>query len=123
MTLLLSLALLLFGPCCLIDGGTCPVVLDCDEWDFGEVAWDGGTLFHTFKLTNTSDRDFRLGGLTTSCSCVSAYTGRIYIRAGKTVDLEVSVKAGAWGKTEYYVRVFDSNEKMIHRIKLKLNIK
>lgn len=123
MTLLLSLALILTCPRCLAVGEDCPVVLDSSVWDFGEVDRDDGTVFHTFRLTNTSDTDFRLGGLTTSCSCVSAYTGRIYVKAGETVDLEVSIKAGGYGRKEYYVLVFDSDEKMIHRITLKINAK
>ena len=123
MFLLLAIAMLIYQPSGPDTDGPCPITLDCSEWDFGDVDWNDGTLFHTFKLTNTSDEDFRLGGLTTSCSCVSAYIGRIYIKAGESIDLKVSVKAGGYGKKEYYVVIFDSKEKMIHRITLKLKAK
>lgn len=94
---------------------------DCTQWDFGTVSNDDGTVFHTFEITNNSAEDFRIGGLTTSCSCVNAYIGRVYIKAGETVKLEVSVKAGGYGKKEYYVILFDSDEKKVERITLRIN--
>lgn len=93
---------------------------DCTQWDFGTVSNDDGTVFHTFKITNSSTEDFRIGGLATSCSCVNAFIGRVYIRAGETVKLEVSVKAGGYGEKEYYVILFDSDEKKVERVTLKI---
>ena len=97
--------------------------VDCTQWDFGTVSNDAGTVFHTFEITNSSTEDFRIGGLATSCSCVNAYIGRVSIKAGETVKLEVSVKAGGYGPKEYYVTLFDSKEKKVERITLKINRK
>ena len=99
------------------------ISFDCTQWDFGTVSNDAGTVFHTFEITNSSTEDFRIGGLATSCSCVNAYIGRVSIKAGETVKLEVSVKAGGYGPKEYYVTLFDSKEKKVERITLKINRK
>lgn len=97
------------------------ISFDCTQWDFGTVSNDEGTVFHTFEVTNNSTEDFRIGGLSTSCACVSAYIGQIYIKAGETVKLKVSVKAGGYGEKEYYVILFNSEEKKVERITLKIN--
>ena len=97
------------------------ISFDCTQWDFGTVSNDDGTVFHTFEITNNSSEDFRIGGLATSCSCVNAYIGRIYIKAGETVKLEISIKAGGYGDKEYYVILYDSDEKKVERITLKIN--
>lgn len=94
---------------------------DRTEWDFGTVSNDDGTVFHTFEITNSSDQDFRIGGLVTSCSCVSAYIGRVSIKAGETVKLKVSIKAGGYGPKEYYVILFDTDERKVERVILKIN--
>ena len=97
------------------------ISFDCTQWDFGTVSNDDGTVFHTFEITNNSSEDFRIGGLATSCSCVNAYIGRIYIKAGETVKLEVSIKAGGYGNKAYYVILYGSDEKKVERITLKIN--
>lgn len=93
---------------------------DKTERDFGKI--DGSTQFATFTITNNSDKDFRIGGLGTSCNCVSAYIGKVWIKAGETVKLETSVKPNGRGKEEYYVILYDSNEKAVQRFTLKMDI-
>lgn len=90
-----------------------------NEYDFGKSS-PGKTLFHTFKLSNNSESDFHIGGLSVSCSCVSAYIGSFIIKAGETIDLEVSVRPGlAPGRVEQYVLLYDTNEKLVMRFTLK----
>ena len=98
------------------------IVIDSPEYDFGDVMADSGTLFHTFRLTNVSGCDFRVGGISTGCSCVSAYLGLIYVPAGETVDLKVSVKPGGHGRKEYEVNVYDSDERKAGTVLLKMNV-
>lgn len=95
------------------------IVCDATEWDFGKIS-GSSTLFHTFKLTNTSDSDFHIAGLSVSCSCVSAYTGRFDIKAGETIDMEVSLRPGAApGRAEHYVVLYGPDEKKAQRFTLK----
>lgn len=99
------------------------IVCDTTEWDFGKIS-GSSTLFHTFKLTNPSDKDFHLGGLSVSCSCVSAYTGRFEIKAGETIDLEVSVRPGAApGRAEHYVVLYGPDEKKAQRFTIRFEQK
>lgn len=96
-----------------------PLSFDSTEWDFGKVDPDAGTLFHTFRITNDSDTDFRIAGLSCSCSCVNAYIGRTEIRPGETIDLKVSVKPGGYsGRVEHTVTLYGKGEKALQKFRL-----
>lgn len=100
-----------------------PLSFDSVEWDFGKVDGNAGTVFHTFRISNGSDEDFRIAGLVCSCSCVNAYIGRTVIKAGETVDMKVSVKPGGYrGKVEHSVVLYGPGEKAVRRFTLTLDV-
>lgn len=99
-----------------------PLWFGSTEWDFGEVDPDGGTLFHSFRMTNVSDRDFRLVGAAGDCSCVRAYIGRYRIKPGETAELKVSVNpAGYSGEVEHTLVLYGQGEKAVQSFSLKFN--
>lgn len=108
---------------CLILMLTASLSFDSTEWDFGKVDSESGTLFHNFRITNDSDEDFRLAGVVCSCSCVKAYIGRSGIKAGETVEMQVSVNPrGYSGKVEHSVVLYGEGEKAVQKFVLKMNI-
>lgn len=72
-------------------GENTPHQLDFDltVWNFGGVDSQGGSVFHTFGITNNSKEDFVIGSLSTNCSCVHPYIGKVKIKAGESVGMEV----------------------------------
>ena len=117
---------LLLLACCGCGGGrvvSAPLEFDLTQWNFGGVDSQGGSVFHSFRITNTSQEDFVFGSLATNCSCVHAYIGRIKILAGESVEMEVSINpSGAYGEKEYFVILHDKDEKPVQRFTLKLEI-
>ena len=106
-------------------GGNTPHQLEFDLtlWDFGGVDSQGGSVFHTFRITNNSKEDFVIGSLSTNCSCVHPYIGKVRIKAGESVGMEVSINpSGAYGEREYFVILHDRNENPVQRFSLKMEV-
>ena len=113
--------------CCGCGGGrsvsASPLEFDLTKWDFGGVDSQGGSVFHTFRITNPSKEDFVVGSLSTNCSCVHPYIGRVKIKAGESVGMEVSINpSGAYGEKEYFVILHDRNENPVQRFSLKMEV-
>ena len=48
------------------------IVLDHDNYDFGEVSMAKGNVLHSFKIKNTGERAVMINKMYTSCMCTTA---------------------------------------------------
>lgn len=106
-------------------GGDSSYRLDFDltVWNFGGVDSQGGSVFHTFRITNNSKEDFVIGSLSTNCSCVHPYIGKVKIKAGESAGMEVSINpSGTYGEKEYFVILRDRYEKPVQKFSLKMEV-
>lgn len=121
----LMTALLLVAVSSCKTGGDSSHRLDFDltVWNFGGVDSQGGSVFHTFRITNNSEEEFVIGSLSTNCSCVHPYIGKVKIKAGESVGMEVSINpSGSYGEREYFVILHDRNENPVQRFSLKMEV-
>lgn len=52
--------------------GTPKIVIEPEEFDFGDVSMANGKVSQTFKIKNEGDADLKLSNIHTSCMCTTA---------------------------------------------------
>lgn len=43
------------------------------NYDFGNIAYKGGLVQHTYKIKNTGNQELKIANLSTSCHCTKVY--------------------------------------------------
>ena len=100
-----------------------PVSFDTYEWDMGNVNPQQGTVAHTFKMKNISDKDVKIGESKPSCECIRAFYPSDYIAPGEQVDVMVTLSPSeSSGKTYRSVELIDTNGNTLGALSLEADI-
>lgn len=62
---------------------------DSRQWNFGEIAEEGGKVEHTFTFENTSAKPIVILGVRTGCGCTTSQYSRKPIAAGERGEFKV----------------------------------
>ncbi|MCD8193567.1 MAG: DUF1573 domain-containing protein [Tannerellaceae bacterium] len=69
---------------------TIQITSEQDTYDFGTILEDGGSVNHTFIISNAGDAPLVITRVTTSCGCTTPAWPREPIEPGKTGEIEVT---------------------------------
>lgn len=87
------------------------------EFDFGKIP-QGKPVYHTFEITNTSDKPLKLDNVSASCGCTTPEWSRDEIAPGATAVIKVGYNAAAEGQFEKPITIaYGSNKTKIIKIK------
>jgi len=66
------------------------------EFDFGKIA-QGKPVYHSFEITNKSDKPLKLDNVAATCGCTTPEWSRDEIAAGATALIKVGYNAASEG--------------------------
>lgn len=84
-----------------------PIVADTLLWDFGSRSLDEYqvSMTHQFTLTNRSDRDIEIAGVSTTCGCTDAGFQDSLIPPGESTTVSATLTLSSSGRREAQVVV------------------
>jgi hypothetical protein len=87
------------------------------EFDFGKIP-QGKPVYHTFEITNKSDKPLKLDNVSASCGCTTPEWSRDEIAPGATAVIKVGYNAAAEGPFEKPITIaYNSNQTKVIKIK------
>ena len=84
-----------------------PIIADSLIWDFGSRSLDEYqvSMTHQFTLTNRSDRDIEIAGVSTTCGCTDASFQDSLIPPGESTKVSATLTLSSSGRREAQVVV------------------
>lgn len=67
------------------------VQLDATEWNLGEV-YNKEQASHSFKITNSGNKDLRIFGVSASCGCTAVLVGKWVLKSAESTQAEIRVE-------------------------------
>lgn len=87
------------------------------EYDFGKIP-QGKPVYHTFEITNKSDKPLKLDNVSASCGCTTPEWSRDEIAPGASSAIKVGFNAAAEGAFDRFITIsYNSGQSKVLRIK------